>query len=126
MKLLDTNRIPGSLAQYSRGAIVGNMVFFSGMVGVNKDGDIVAAGIAEQARTIFGNLEILLEEAGLEKTNLCKLNIYIAEMDSDKFTAFNEVYARWIGDHRPCRTAIGVYSLPRGGAVEIEAIAELA
>ncbi len=124
MKLINSNKLPTSFAPYSRAAIVKNIVFFSGLVGRNSQGELPTGGITAEAKTIFADIEILLEEAGITKQNICKMNVYIATMDNDKFAKFNEVYSNWIGSHRPCRTAIGVYSLPKSANVEIEIIAE--
>jgi 2-iminobutanoate/2-iminopropanoate deaminase len=124
MKLINSKQLPASFAPYSRGAVVENIVFFSGMVGRKKNGDLPEGGIKEEAKSIFSDIEILLEEAGLKQHNICKMNVYITKMNSYKFSEFNEEYTKWIGDHRPCRTAIGVYSLPKNGNIEIEVIAE--
>ena len=42
--------------------------------------------------------------------------------DLDDFAVVNEVMARHINEPYPARAAIGVRALPRGAAVEIEAI----
>ena len=124
MKLINSNKLPSSLAPYSRGVIVQDMIFCSGMVGRNEQGGLPTGGIRQEAKSIFADIDILLAAAGLVKHNICKMNIYITKMDCDKFAQFNEEYTVWIGDHRPCRTTIGVYSLPKDGNVEIEIIAE--
>lgn len=124
MKLINSKKLPTSFAPYSRGAAVENIVFFSGMVGRTESGDLPSGGIKEEAKSIFSDIEVLLHEAGLKQHNICKMNVYITKMDAEKFADFNEQYTKWIGEHRPCRTAIGVYSLPKNGNVEIEVIAE--
>jgi 2-iminobutanoate/2-iminopropanoate deaminase len=126
MELINSNKLPSSFAPYSRGAIVKDIVFFSGIVGRNSQGELPEGGITAEANAIFSDIEILLNEAKITKENICKMNVYITKMDSDNFAKFNEVYTNWIGAHRPCRTAIGVYSLPKNAQVEIEVIAEKA
>ena len=123
MELINSEKLGKTFAPYSKGAKVGDTYFFSGQVALGSDGNIVPGGIANEAEKIFSNIDILLEENGLKRENVAKLNIYITEMNGENFAAFNEVYTSWVGDHRPARTAIGVFSLPKGGAVEIEFIA---
>jgi len=41
------------------------------------------------------------------------------------FSAMNEVYARFFSENPPARSAVEVAALPKGGLVEIEAIATL-
>jgi 2-iminobutanoate/2-iminopropanoate deaminase len=103
---------------------VKDIIFFSGIVGRNSQGELPEGGITTEAKAIFADIEILLHTARITKGNICKMNVYITKMDSDNFAKFNEVYTSWIGPHRPCRTAIGVYSLPKNAHVEIEIIAE--
>ena len=123
MEQIHSEKLGKTFAPYAKGAKVGDTYFFSGQVALGDDGEIVPGGIAKQAEKIFSNINILLEESGLTVNNVAKLNIYITQMNPDNFTAFNEVYTNWVGEHRPARTAIGVFSLPKGGEVEVEFIA---
>jgi 2-iminobutanoate/2-iminopropanoate deaminase len=50
-----------------------------------------------------------------------KTTVYLQSMD--EFTAMNEVYARWMGDHRPARSTVAVAGLPKGVRVEIDLVA---
>lgn len=126
MEIFHSSVLTNSFAPYAKATIVGNTVFFSGQVAIADDGSLVAGGIAKEAEKLFNNIDILLDELNIPKTNVAKMNIYIARMEPGIFGEFNEVYKNWVGDHRPARTAIGVYSLPKSANVEIEFIAEKA
>ena len=41
----------------------------------------------------------------------------------NEFSAMNDVYARWFGDHKPARSTVEVARLPKDVKVEIEAVA---
>lgn len=125
MELIQSNKLSKTFAPYSKGVKVGDFIHFSGQVALESDGSLVAGGIANEAAKIFSNIDILLEENGLVISDVAKMNIYIARMEEKNFAAFNKVYTEWVGEHRPARTAIGVYSLPKNGSVEIEFIAEV-
>jgi len=43
--------------------------------------------------------------------------------DLSQFSKVNEIYARFFGEHKPARSTVEVSKLPKGAAVEIEAIA---
>jgi 2-iminobutanoate/2-iminopropanoate deaminase len=124
MQLIQSKQLKKSFAPYSKGTATGGLIFFSGQVALNDDGDLVTGGIEAEAQKIFDNIDILLNENKLTISNIAKLNIYITKMNEENFSTFNKVYTNWVGLHRPARTAIGVFSLPKNGNVEIEFIAE--
>lgn len=123
MRLIDSNKLKNTFAPYSKGCLVGDLIFYSGQVALDDEGSLVKGGIACEAKKLFENIDILLMEANLSVTDVVKLNVYIAEMNQENFSQFNEVYSSWVGNHKPARTAIGVYSLPKNANVEIEFIA---
>ena len=124
MEIFHSAVLTNSFSPYAKATILGNAVFFSGQVAIADDGSLIAGGIAKEAEKLFENIDIILDELSIPKTNVVKMNIYIAKMDSDTFDEFNQVYIGWIGGHRPARTTVGVYSLPKDANVEIELIAE--
>lgn len=124
MEIFNSAILNNSFSAYAKATIIGNTVFFSGQVAISDDGSLVTGGIINEAEKIFNNIDIILDELCILKCNIVKLNIYIAQMEPGIFGLFNEVYTSWIGDHRPARTTIGVYSLPKNANVEIEFIAE--
>ena len=67
------------------------------------------------------NLAAVLDAAGLTLADVVKTTIFLADMGD--FAAVNAVYARYMPDPPPARSTVGVAALPKGGLVEIEAIA---
>jgi 2-iminobutanoate/2-iminopropanoate deaminase len=66
------------------------------------------------------NLQGVLAAANATWTDVIKTTVFLRDMAD--FTAFNEVYARWLGDARPARSTVAVAALPRGAVVEVEAV----
>ena len=63
----------------------------------------------------------MLAEAGCTFSDVVKTTVYLADMAD--FPIMNEAYAKHFGDHRPARAAVQVAALPKGGLVEIDAVA---
>jgi 2-iminobutanoate/2-iminopropanoate deaminase len=70
---------------------------------------------------VLSNLGAVLEEAGCTFADVVKTTIYLTDMND--FAAVNAVYAEAMAGHRPARATVAVSGLPKGVAVEIDAIA---
>ena len=51
------------------------------------------------------------------------VNVTVLITDMSDFAAVNEVYAEFFSAPYPARSAFAVAALPKGGAIEIEAVA---
>lgn len=110
------------MGPYSQAIAVGDMVFCSGQLGVDPaSGQLAGAGAGEQARQCIMNLRAVLEAAGLSLREVVKTTVFLTSMDD--FAEVNAVYASLFTEEPPARSAVAVASLPKGGKVEIEAIA---
>ena len=69
------------------------------------------------------NLEAVLAAAGSSLSALVKTTIFYANVED--FATINEVYARFMPDPPPARSAPANAALPRGLLISIEAIAVL-
>lgn len=68
----------------------------------------------------LSNLKSVAEAAGFTTDHVVKTTVFMADLAN--FTAMNEVYAKFFGDHAPARSTIQVAKLPKDAVVEIEAI----
>lgn len=75
----------------------------------------------EQVVQVLRNVEGCLAAAGADKKDLVQVRVYVTDIKT--WPLFNELYAAWIGDHRPARAVAGVAELHFGLDVEVEAIA---
>ena len=99
----------------------GDTLYVSGQLGL-VDGALVD-GLDAQVRQALANMAGLLEGEGATLNNVVKTTVLLASIDD--YAAMNTAYIESFGDHRPARSAFAVDALPRGGMVEIEAIAVL-
>ena len=99
----------------------GEWACISGQIGMDDRG--VVDGFEAQLRQIFANLERLLADDGVDRTQIARITVFLADMAD--YATLNEVYLEWFGDHRPARTAIAVKELPFGALVELEGWAYL-
>jgi 2-iminobutanoate/2-iminopropanoate deaminase len=120
---VSTNAAPPALGAYSQAIVAQGLVFCSGMPGIDPVTGAVPEGIEAQTEQALRNLGAVLEAAGSSLAQLVKTTIFYADVED--FAALNEVYARFMPDPPPARSAPAHVRLPRGLLVSIEAIATL-
>ncbi|MBG0785783.1 MAG: RidA family protein [Anaerolineaceae bacterium] len=118
------DKAPKAIGPYSAGVSTGNFVFTAGQLGMDPvSGDLVEGGIQAQTRQALTNLKAVLEAAGSSLALVVKTTVFLKDMG--EFGQMNAVYAEFFTADFPARSAIQVAALPKGGAVEIEAVAML-
>jgi len=118
---LSTGEAPAAIGPYSQGIDTGELVFCSGQLGLDPATGNLVDGVEAQAERSLRNLGAVLDAAGLGWADVVKTTIFLANIAD--FAAVNAVYGRFMADPPPARSTVGVASLPKGGLVEIEAIA---
>jgi len=121
-QVVNTDRAPAAIGPYSQALKVGEMVFVSGQIPIDPaTGDIVQGDIKAQTRQVLTNLNAVLKAAGSSLEEAVKTTVYITNMD--EFAQVNEVYSEFFKDQPPARACVEVSRLPKGVAIEIDAIA---
>ena len=118
---VSTDSAPAALGPYSQAIIANGFVFCSGTAGIDPATGAVAEGIEAQAEQALRNLDAILAAAGASLATLVKTTIYYQNVDD--FAAINAVYARYMPEPPPARSAPANVNLPRGLLISIEAIA---
>ncbi len=121
---VSTDSAPAALGPYSQAIIANGFVFCSGTAGIDPATGAVAEGIEAQTEQALRNLDAILAAAGASLANLVKTTIFYQHVDD--FAAINAVYARYMPEPPPARSAPANVNLPRGLLISIEAIAVLA
>lgn len=122
MKKIQTAKAPAAIGPYSQGIDAGAFVYTSGQLGVDPATGALGADVTEQAELSLQNIEAILAEAGLGMGDVVKTLIFLADMND--FAAVNAVYAKhFAADPLPARSCVQVAALPKGGLIEIEAVA---
>jgi reactive intermediate/imine deaminase len=120
--IIHTNDAPAAIGTYSQAVQVGDTMYISGQIPLDPSTmDIVSGTIEQQIHRVFANLFAILQAASLNMDHIVKLNIYLTDMTH--FPIVNEVMAHYFQEPYPARAAIGVAALPKGVAVEMDAIA---
>ena len=122
--IISTERAPKAIGPYSQAVRAGQTLYTSGQIPLDPaTGELVGGDIAAQTRRVFENLKAVLGEAGASFEDVVRVGIYLTDLGN--FTAVNEVMASYFTAPYPARSTIGVATLPRGAAVEIDLVAQL-
>ena len=122
MNAISTKNAPAAIGPYSQAIETNGTVFVSGQLPIDPaTGEFAEGGIKALARQSLTNIKNILGEAGLTMNNVCKVTVFLADIND--FAAVNEVYAEFFEAPYPARSAFAVAALPKGAAIEIEAIA---
>ncbi len=121
---LHTDDAPKAVGPYSQAVTANGMLYASGQIGLDpKTGEMAGADVEAQTRQVTRNLSAVLAAAGAGLGDIVKVTIFLADMAD--FARVNEIYAEWLGDHRPARVTVEVSALPLGARVEMDLIARL-
>ncbi|MEI6689901.1 MAG: Rid family hydrolase, partial [Thermoleophilia bacterium] len=97
---------PPPSAPYTPAIKVGDMLWTSGQAPFNASNEVEGGDVAAQTELVFDNLERVLAAGGATLSDVVKITAHLQDLAGD-FAAYNEVYARRFGAHRPCRTTVG-------------------
>ena len=122
--IVNTSKAPAPVGPYSQAVRCGNMLFVSGQVPIDPEsGELVLNSFADQCHRVLLNLKIILEAGGSALGNVLKVTIYMQNLA--QFNELNEIYSEYFDASKPARACVEVSALPKGVAVEMDAIAEI-
>jgi 2-iminobutanoate/2-iminopropanoate deaminase len=115
---------PAAIGPYSQAVIVDNLVYTAGQIPLDPVSmDVDGSDIETQSERVMANLDAVLRAAGSSLSSAIKTTCFLADLGD--FQAFNEIYGRWFGEHKPARSTVQVSKLPRGVLVEVECVAAI-
>lgn len=120
-EIITSPNAPKAIGPYSPALRVGDALYCSGQLGMDPATGELASGVRSQAERAIKNLEAILAEAGFGIGDVVKTTVFLSNIAD--FAAVNEVYSAHFTAPYPARSAVQVAALPKGGLVEIEAIA---
>lgn len=124
-QIISTENAPKAIGPYSAGIRSGQFVFTAGQLGIDpQTGELVSGGIESETRQALTNLKHVLEAGGASLNDVVKTTVFLRDIND--FSRMNGVYAEFFTQNPPARSAVQVAALPKGGAVEIEAVAVIA
>lgn len=124
-KVVQTEKAPKAIGPYSQAIRTDAMVFTAGQIALDPATmELIPGGVEEQTRQVLTNLSHVLEAAGSSLGHVVKTTVFLKDMAD--FPRMNAVYSEFFAENPPARSTIAVAGLPKGGLVEIEAVALLA
>jgi len=122
--VVSSAKAPKAIGPYSVAIRTGDLVFTSGQLGLDPaTGSLVPGGIEAETRQVLTNLRHVLADAGSGLERVVKTTVFLKDMAD--FAKMNAVYAEFFTENPPARSTIQAAALPKGGTVEIEAVAIL-
>jgi reactive intermediate/imine deaminase len=119
-----TPNAPQAIGTYSQAVRAGDTVYLSGQIPLDPaTGELVPGDIEAQVRRVFENLKAVATAAGADLSHVVKLNVYLTDLAH--FALVNRVMAEYFSQPYPARAAVGVAALPKGAAVEMDAVLAL-
>jgi 2-iminobutanoate/2-iminopropanoate deaminase len=124
-KVIISDKAPKAIGPYSVAIRTGDLlVFTSGQLGLEPaTGNLVPGGIEAETRQALTNIRNVLADAGSGLEWVVKTTVFLKDMAD--FSKMNAVYAEFFSENPPARSTIQAAALPKGGVVEIEAVAVL-
>jgi reactive intermediate/imine deaminase len=122
MEEIHTDAAPASIGPFSQGIRDGDRLFVSGQGPVDPDsGEVVSEDIREQTAQTLENVSAILDAGGSSLDRVVKSTAFVTDMST--YDAVNDVYAEYVNEPHPARSAVEVADLPIDIGVEIEVIA---
>ena len=131
---IDADKAPKPVGAYPHARRVGNLLFLSGIGPRNpaddsvpgleqtKSGNFKTFDFAAQCHSVFNNVKLVLEASGAKWEDLVDVTVFLTDMQRD-FDTYNKIYADYFKENQPCRTTVGIDSLPTPIAIELKCIA---
>lgn len=120
-QIISTRQAPEAIGTYSQAVKVGDTVYLSGQIPLDPvTKDLIVGDMRAQVMRVFENLRAVGEAAGGSLADIVKLNVYLTDLAH--FPLVNHVMSQYFREPYPARAAVGVAALPKGAAVEMDAV----
>ena len=120
-KILTSTKTPAPIGPYSVAVNFHKLIFTTGQIPLNKNGEVVGKDIKEQTRQVMENLKNILDENNSSMDNAIKTTVFLKDIND--FAGMNEVYAEYFKQSQPARSTVEVSRLPKDTLLEIDLIA---
>ena len=121
-QVIQSEKAPRPVGPYSVAVKGCHFVFMSGQLGLDPNSqNLVEGGIEAQTRQALVNLKEILNSIEASLSDVVKTTVFLEDIND--FAAMNKVYSEFFVKNPPARSTIQAAALPKGGLVEIEAVA---
>lgn len=116
-----TFKAPAALGPYSQAVSMQNTIYLSGQIPLDPISmELVSTDFGQQVKQVFLNLQAVCHAALGDLKHIVKLTIYLTDLNN--FPQVNELMLAYFTEPYPARSTVGVSSLPKGAAIEVEGI----
>ena len=121
---ITTTAAPAPVGPYNQAVLAGGWLYCSGQIPLDPNTmTCVSGGIEAETQQVFANLSAIAEAAGGQLNDAVKINISLTDLGN--FATVNGIMEQHFDEPYPARACVEVAALPKGVAVEIEAILSL-
>ncbi len=121
-KIIETSKAPAPIGPYSQAVWAGNLLYVSGQIALLPgSSDVITTSPSEETHQVMHNIQVILEEAGLDFSHVVKTTIFLTDMA--EFAEVNEAYGQYFSAEFPARETVSVKGLPKNVNVEISVTA---
>ncbi len=121
-KIIYSKNAPEPIGPYSQAVKFNNLIYTSGQIAIDpKTGNLIDGDIKVQTKQTIENIKNILEAGGSDISKAIKFTVFLKNID--EFAAMNEVYNEYFGVSKPARSTVEASKLPKGGLIEIDAVA---
>jgi 2-iminobutanoate/2-iminopropanoate deaminase len=121
-RIINTKNAPSPIGPYIQAVLAGNALYISGQICIDPaTGNLKNRDIQEETHQAMQNLKSILQEAGMNFSDVVKTTIYITDMN--QFGAVNDIYGKYFEQNFPARETVQVSALPKFVNVEISMVA---
>lgn len=123
-EIVTTGKAPQAIGPYAQAVKIkaSEMLFCSGQIPLDPEsGQLITGPAADQAKRVMENLKAIIEASGFTLDDVVKTTIYLVDLGD--FGEVNKVYESYFPESFPARATVQVAALPRGAAIQIDAVA---
>ena len=121
IEIVSTDQAPAAIGAYSQGMVVGELVYFSGQIGIDPISSHLRNGFDGQLEQILKNINYLLTSIGLTPKHVIKTTVFMTNLG--EFSKVNAAYEKFFSKPFPARSTVEVRRLPKDAEIEIEVMA---
>ncbi len=121
-KIINSSKAPAPIGPYSQAVLANGVLYVSGQIAIEPStGNLITSDIVAETHQVMKNLKAILEEAGLNFSNVVKCGIFVKDLNN--FASINATYGEYFTSNPPARETVEVARLPKDVNVEISCIA---
>ncbi|MCW2665032.1 MAG: Endoribonuclease [Mycobacterium sp.] len=121
MELIQSPELTAPAGHYSQAVEANGLVFLSGILPSPASVDPAIHSFEQQCASVFDQCEKVLRAAGCGLGDVVQCTVYLVGVEH--WPAFNALYARLFGAHKPARAVVPVPALHFGYALELQVVA---